>query len=106
MSVAISTPATSNDCTTEQDPVATTHTDKLPENLVGAAAVAAGEAPTSLRKETKAVEKGWEPPSSFKRKTNKYWVRNRDVLRLCMKIIEHLPILVFGMSQGLPGILS
>jgi SPX domain protein involved in polyphosphate accumulation len=52
---------------------------------------------------TEKTAECWVPPSSFKRKTNKYWVRNRDVLRLCFKIMQHLPILVFGKGEGLPG---
>lgn len=35
----------------------------------------------------------WAPPSSFERKTTKYWVRMDDILRIKLFIIQHLPIL-------------
>ena len=42
----------------------------------------------------------WEPPSSFERKTTKYWVEPKDVVRLKLAIVRHLPVLVFEGAGG------
>lgn len=41
----------------------------------------------------------WEPPSSFKRKTVKYWVAADDIVRVKLFIIKHLPILELSHSS-------
>ena len=42
----------------------------------------------------------WEPPSSFERKTTKYWVEPRDVMRLKLAVARHLPVLVYNGGGG------
>ena len=37
----------------------------------------------------------WRPPDTFERKTAKYWVEPRHVLKLKLEIAKHLPVLVF-----------
>jgi SPX domain protein involved in polyphosphate accumulation/uncharacterized membrane protein YidH (DUF202 family) len=43
----------------------------------------------------------WVPPSSFVRKTTKYWVPYEHIPRLKAMIIKHLPVLVYGKSGKL-----
>jgi SPX domain protein involved in polyphosphate accumulation len=45
-----------------------------------------------------AKSQQWVPPSAFERTTTKYWVRQDDLIGICMDIIKELPILVFGKS--------
>ena len=47
----------------------------------------------------------WTPPSTFERKTTKYWIKPKDVLRVKLAACKHLPVLVFGdkKSSGRDG---
>ena len=51
------------------------------------------------RLDSNAGEKAWEPPSSFARKTIKYWVAADNITRLKLFIIKHLPILELTKSS-------
>lgn len=42
----------------------------------------------------------WVPPDSFERKTTKYWVHPKHVLRVKLLIIKHLPVLIFGSNRA------
>ncbi|KAG2491701.1 hypothetical protein HYH03_010068 [Edaphochlamys debaryana] len=42
----------------------------------------------------------WVPPDQFKRSTTKFWVAPRDVLRVKLTIVRHLPLLIFGRSAN------
>ena len=50
--------------------------------------------------EEKTSSEKWTPPESFERETTKYWVQYSDLLRLKLEIIEHLPLLIFGMDAN------
>lgn len=53
-------------------------------------------------KSASKVEEGggvWVPPTSFERKTQKYWVRQDALLRFCLSVLPNLPILVFGSEK-------
>mmetsp|Transcript_67002 Transcript_67002/g.160552 ORF Transcript_67002/g.160552 Transcript_67002/m.160552 type:complete len:660 (-) Transcript_67002:62-2041(-) len=41
----------------------------------------------------------WKPPESFVRNTAKYWVKPEQVMRLKARLLQHLPILIFGVSE-------
>lgn len=41
----------------------------------------------------------WVPPTSFERKTQKYWVCQDAILRFCFSVLPNLPILVFGSEK-------
>lgn len=61
------------------------------------AAVRARENPDGVDSDA-GVE--WDPPSSFERKTTKYWVDPRDVVRLKLAVAKHLPVLVYNGCGG------
>uniref|UniRef100_A0A7S3UB82 SPX domain-containing protein n=1 Tax=Picocystis salinarum TaxID=88271 RepID=A0A7S3UB82_9CHLO len=42
----------------------------------------------------------WVPPDSFERKTTKYWVHPKHVLRVKLLVIKHLPVLIFGSNRA------
>jgi len=46
-------------------------------------------------------ESKWEPPDSFDRQTTKFWVKPEHLLRVKLEIAKHVPILVFGQTQGI-----
>ena len=47
----------------------------------------------------------WEPPSEFKRKTTKYWIKPENVLSVKCSMVKHFPVLIFGrkLSVGAAG---
>ena len=49
----------------------------------------------------------WEPPSSFERRTTKYWVRDADVVRVKLALARRLPVLMYrGGQSGDPPLAS
>ena len=57
---------------------------------------ASSDATSDANSAASARDAVWTPPTTFERRTTKYWIRPRDVLRVKLATCKHLPVLVFG----------
>ena len=61
---------------------------------------ASSDATSDANSAASARDAVWTPPTTFERRTTKYWIRPRDVLRVKLATCKHLPVLVFGGRDG------
>jgi len=61
---------------------------------------ASSDATSDANSAASARDAVWTPPTTFERRTRKYWIRPRDVLRVKLATCKHLPVLVFGGRDG------
>eukprot|EP00742_Colponemidia_sp_Colp-10_P005749 GILJ01006144.1.p1 GENE.GILJ01006144.1~~GILJ01006144.1.p1 ORF type:complete len:1035 (-),score=198.45 GILJ01006144.1:482-3319(-) len=64
--------------------------------------LAIGDIHSMVREAQQASEPSgevWDPPSSFARKTTKYWVLPENVTAVKLAVVKHLPVLLFGSGE-------